>query len=129
MPDYYVDADGHFLGIFADGAVPPQGAIDVATLPPSGDHVWDGAEWIAPVLPLVTRLSNIFDEALTGAAVPVEIRGPVWILQAAVYNALTAKVPDPDGAKWLIQNPAAVGVSLPEGLTEWRDRLLAEFDV
>jgi len=42
---HFADAQGVYLGGFGDGAVPPEGAIEV-TEPPHGAAVWDGAAWI-----------------------------------------------------------------------------------
>lgn len=45
MPRYFVDADGTFLGVFIDGAPPPEGAIEIQTPPGNGADRWNGSAW------------------------------------------------------------------------------------
>lgn len=48
---FFVDAQGAYIGAFGDGAVPPEGAVEVSDPPPQGDAKWTGQEWIVPVQP------------------------------------------------------------------------------
>lgn len=50
---HYVNDAGQYIGGFGDGAVPPQGAVEVPE-PPHGRATWDGAAWHLPV-PTPTR--------------------------------------------------------------------------
>ena len=42
---FYVNQSGQFLGVYADGAVPPQGSIETPTGPTDGRQYWGGASW------------------------------------------------------------------------------------
>jgi hypothetical protein len=58
---FYVDAQGNYLGAF-DGALPPAGAIEVATAPQDARQKWSGGAWTAlsaiPALALATNLAQ-----------------------------------------------------------------------
>lgn len=47
MTKFYVDNAGKYLGGF-DGALPPDGSIEVQAPPPDGRMTWDGSKWIEP---------------------------------------------------------------------------------
>jgi len=44
---HYSDAQGNYVGGFADGAQPPEGAIE-RPAPPRADAVWGGSGWAVP---------------------------------------------------------------------------------
>ena len=44
---HYVDGLGTYLGGFGDGALPPEGAVEVPA-PPHGKAVWSGVAWVMP---------------------------------------------------------------------------------
>jgi len=44
---HYSDAQGNYVGGFADGAHPPEGAIE-RPAPPRADAVWGGSGWAVP---------------------------------------------------------------------------------
>lgn len=48
MEQFFVNDAGAFLGVFVDGAEPPEGAIEVATAPGDGRQLWDFVmeEWM-----------------------------------------------------------------------------------
>lgn len=46
---FFVDAEGRFIGGFGDGAVPPEGAVEVMVAPPSGAAIWTDGAWVEPV--------------------------------------------------------------------------------
>ena len=43
---HFVDETGNYIGGFGDGAVPPEGAIEVFTAPSCGTDTWNGEIWI-----------------------------------------------------------------------------------
>ena len=45
MTQHFVDASGIYLGGFGDGAVPPEGSVEV-TEPPHGLAVWQNGAWV-----------------------------------------------------------------------------------
>ena len=47
---HYSDAQGNYVGGFADGAQPPEGAIE-RPAPPRADAVWGGSGWAVPQSP------------------------------------------------------------------------------
>lgn len=47
MTRFFVDASGAYIGGFF-GAVPPAGAVEVPSAPPSAAHVWLGGVWALP---------------------------------------------------------------------------------
>jgi len=47
---HYSDAQGRYVGGFADGAQPPEGAIE-RPAPPRADAVWGGSGWAVPQSP------------------------------------------------------------------------------
>lgn len=55
---HYVDAQGIYLGGFGDGAVPPQGAVEVGA-PPHGSATWNGSAWIMPPQPVPSSVPAI----------------------------------------------------------------------
>jgi hypothetical protein len=50
---HYSDAQGNYVGGFADGAQPPEGAIE-RPAPPRADAVWGGSGWAVPQSPQPT---------------------------------------------------------------------------
>ena len=50
---HYSDAQGNYVGGFADGAQPPEGAIE-RPAPPRADAVWNGIGWAVPQAPQPT---------------------------------------------------------------------------
>ena len=50
---HYSDAQGNYVGGFADGAQPPEGAIE-RPAPPRADAVWNGSGWAVPQSPQPT---------------------------------------------------------------------------
>jgi len=50
---HYSDAQGSYIGGFADGAQPPEGAIE-RPAPPRADAVWGGSGWAVPQSPQPT---------------------------------------------------------------------------
>ena len=50
---HYSDAQGNYIGGFADGAQPPEGAIE-RPAPPRADAVWGGSGWAVPQAPQPT---------------------------------------------------------------------------
>jgi len=50
---HYSDAQGSYIGGFADGAQPPEGAIE-RPAPPRADAVWNGSGWAVPQSPQPT---------------------------------------------------------------------------
>jgi len=50
---HYSDAQGSYIGGFADGAQPPEGAIE-RPAPPRADAVWSGSGWAVPQSPQPT---------------------------------------------------------------------------
>jgi hypothetical protein len=50
---HYSDAQGNYIGGFADGAQPPEGAIE-RPAPPRADAVWGGSGWAVPQSPQPT---------------------------------------------------------------------------
>jgi hypothetical protein len=50
---HYSDAQGSYVGGFADGAQPPEGAIE-RPAPPRADAVWGGSGWAVPQSPQPT---------------------------------------------------------------------------
>ena len=50
---HYSDAQGSYIGGFADGAQPPEGAIE-RPAPPRADAVWNGIGWAVPQAPQPT---------------------------------------------------------------------------
>jgi len=50
---HYSDAQGNYIGGFADGAQPPEGAIE-RPAPPRADAVWNGIGWAVPQAPQPT---------------------------------------------------------------------------
>jgi len=50
---HYSDAQGNYIGGFADGAQPPEGAIE-RPAPTRADAVWGGSGWAVPQSPQPT---------------------------------------------------------------------------
>ena len=44
MTKYYVDNEGAYVGAY-DGAEPPDGSIEVGSVPDDARQLWDGQEW------------------------------------------------------------------------------------
>lgn len=44
----FVDPSGKYIGEFSDGAIPPNGSIEVSTRPTSGTFSWSGSAWVEP---------------------------------------------------------------------------------
>ena len=63
---HYVDLEGNSLGSF-DGALPPAGAIEVATSPNHGLDIWNGSSWDAAIKTLqesAAELNHLYDAAI-----------------------------------------------------------------
>jgi hypothetical protein len=66
---WFVDAAGKLIGGFANGAAPPEGAIEVNLPPQFGGAIWNGVEWHLPAsVPVLTR--SAFCVALTKDHLP-----------------------------------------------------------
>lgn len=61
---YYVDANGKFLGVFI-GAEPPEGAIEVPTLPSHGDSHYVNGEWVLNPRGLILRSIAALEGSIT----------------------------------------------------------------
>lgn len=55
---YFVDNAGKLIGVFIDGAKPPEGAIEVPHGPADGRQVWNGTDW-ADLAENITTLDRI----------------------------------------------------------------------
>jgi len=66
---HYSDAQGRYVGGFADGAQPPEGAIE-RPAPPRADAVWGGSGWAVPQSPQPT----VEEQRAQWAATAVQIK-------------------------------------------------------
>lgn len=94
--EYFVDANGAYLGAFVDGATSPEGAVNAPYAPDDARQVWDGSAWSAiptpaPVPPSprewLERLSPTTQQAISAAA----IANPsilLWLLKASGSTAI-----------------------------------------
>ncbi len=56
---YFIDVSGNYLGGF-DGALPPSGAVEIATPPSDGRMMWSGTAWGLPLpLSISERCSSV----------------------------------------------------------------------
>tara|TARA_R110000772_G_scaffold170520_1_gene282395 strand:+ start:465 stop:992 length:528 start_codon:yes stop_codon:yes gene_type:complete len=63
---YFVDDQGVYIGAF-EGALPPVGAIEVATPPNHGLDIWNGTSWDAAIKTLqesAAELNHLYDAAM-----------------------------------------------------------------
>ncbi len=95
---FFVDVNGAFLGGFGDGAVPPEGAIEVMEAPPSGYAYWRDGSWYLHPEPV--------PESITFAQLLIGLVAEKWISEA-------------EGTAWLRG-------TLPSGVTDLIATLPAE---
>lgn len=68
---HFVDADGNYIGGFGDGAIPPDGAIQVEQAPKHGHDKWDhvNKEWgtlaYDKMIKRERKLAKVFDKMLS----------------------------------------------------------------
>lgn len=67
MAKYYVDANGIYLGEYADELLPPAGAVEVPAPPADDRQVWTGSEY-APVARQPADYTVAVQNALDAAA-------------------------------------------------------------
>ena len=91
---YYRAGDGAYLGAYAGGAMPPEGAIEVGAPPPDGSYVWSEGVWRqtlgAAKEIVVAEIKKELDDQL--AVVPCSIYEEVPLVQLdeTSQNRITA---------------------------------------
>jgi hypothetical protein len=66
MIKFYADANGKFLGVFADGAIPTEPEyIEISTPPSDGKDIWLGGEWVKPPTSIDPRDYNLTPSQFT----------------------------------------------------------------
>ena len=91
---HFADAQGVYLGGFGDGAVPPEGAVEVPA-PPHGLATWDGAGWHWDAAAHARETMTLsFAQLVTGLVAEAwisEAEGEAWlagVLPAAVLAVI-----------------------------------------
>jgi hypothetical protein len=76
MFKFYAGANGAFLGVFGDGALPVEvGYVEVLTSPADGSDVWDGVAWV-PIAAKTSR--DLSPSEFRGMLASEELLGEVW---------------------------------------------------
>lgn len=99
MTNYFVDANGNYLGGF-DGAEPPEGAIEVPAAPDDARQLWQNGAWSA--LPAVT--STIAKSTVMARVIAA---GKMAQAQSALWAS-----PD-DFARWFAPDQPVVNCNDP----------------
>lgn len=85
---FYRDSDGNYLGGF-DGALPPEGAIEIPEPPPHGACIWNGTEWTFSPELQETIDADQKKDLLEKSGATLEAR--IQALEDAVYRQDTTK--------------------------------------
>lgn len=102
MTNYFVDANGAYLGGF-EGAEPPSGAIEVPEAPDDARQIWSGTAW-GVVVPLA--VSTVLKSTVMGRLTASQM--------ATAYAMLTAN--PVFFARWFAPDKPFVNVADPDAV-------------
>lgn len=91
---FYVDESGNYKGSFVDGAIPPDGLIEVDKAPDDARQKWDGEKWLPYDKPREQKIA----EALQPTEKTADLARKLEDITAYIVNG-TALPVNPDTGK------------------------------
>ena len=96
---HFADENGNYVGVFIDGASPPEGCVGV-TVPPTAKHKWNGTQWVEPPVnleALTAQARNKRNTLLTASDWTQVADAPVDQAAWATYRQALRDVPSQAG--------------------------------